>query len=308
MAASATSPTTASTTTTTSASGAPAAPATISAVAAAVAAVSYWRGIVTVKVRLAFIFEIASTLDGHGRSWRALALLRNRTVAPTHLGALFLQNRFTRQTDAIAFHGQHLYQHLVAFLQLVADIFDPMLGYLADVQQTIGSRQNLDKRPEVREPRHRAQVGLPHLSGRGNVADHLQRLGGRTLVVRSHVHLAAVIHIDFHTGLVDDAADHLSARPDKIANLVGRNLQRVEPWGIRRNLGARLRQHFAHLVEDEHPAPLGLRQGFPHDLWGNTAHLDVHLQSCDAILGAGNLEVHVAIVVLCTRNVGENRV
>src|SRR5215469_3239309 len=179
MAASATSPTTASTTTT-SASGAPAAPATIATIAtiSTISTISDWRGIVTVKVRLAFLFEIAAALDRHRRSWRALALFCSPAVAPTHLGALFLQNRFTRQTDAIAFHGQYLHQHLVAFLQLVADIFNPMLGNFADVQQTVGSRQNLDKRPEVRQPRHSTEVGLPYLSGCGNVADHLQRLGG----------------------------------------------------------------------------------------------------------------------------------
>ena len=37
------------------------------------------------------------------------------------------------------------------------------------------------------------------------------------------VHRAVVLYVDLDAGLIDDAADHLAARPDQLANLVGRD-------------------------------------------------------------------------------------
>src|SRR5690242_13691514 len=57
--------------------------------------------------------------------------------------ALLAQHRLAAQLDLIAFERQHLYQDLVALLQLVPDVFDPVLGNLADVQQAVGAREDL---------------------------------------------------------------------------------------------------------------------------------------------------------------------
>src|SRR5579862_1203072 len=51
------------------------------------------------------------------------------------LGALFLDQRLAAQLDAIAFDGQHLHHHLVAFAQLVLHFLHAMLGDLRNVQQ-----------------------------------------------------------------------------------------------------------------------------------------------------------------------------
>src|ERR1700682_5448858 len=56
----------------------------------------------------------------YARSWR-------RSFPATHLRALLFQNRLARQPDAVAFHGQHFHQHLIPFLQLVANIGNAML-------------------------------------------------------------------------------------------------------------------------------------------------------------------------------------
>src|SRR3546814_15995677 len=49
-----------------------------------------------------------------------------------------------------------------------------------------------------------------------------------------------------------------------------------------------------------------LRQGDLHDLFGDTGDLDVHLERGDAHLGACNLEVHVAEVILVAKDVGDD--
>ena len=49
-----------------------------------------------------------------------------------------------------------------------------------------------------------------------------------------------------------------------------------------------------------------LGQRLPHDVDGDAADLDVHLQRRDPLLGAGDLEVHVAVVILAAHDVGED--
>jgi hypothetical protein len=50
-----------------------------------------------------------------------------------------------------------------------------------------------------------------------------------------------------------------------------------------------------------------LDEGGVHDLFGNALDLDVHLESGDAALGAGDFEIHVAEVILVAQYVGEHR-
>ena len=118
--------------------------------------VAYWRRVIPIEVWLGLIVEIPAALDRQSRDWcscRFASAIRRRRFSATHLRALLFQNRFARQPDAIAFDRQHLHQHLVAFFQFVANILDAMLGDFADVQQTVGTGHNLDKRSEIRQPR-----------------------------------------------------------------------------------------------------------------------------------------------------------
>ena len=69
-----------------------------------------------------------------------------------------------------------------------------------------------------------------------------------------------------------------------------------------RALGERLR----HLAEDVQAAVLGLAERDLHDLLGDAGDLDVHLQRGDAAVRAGDLEVHVAEMILVAEDVGEH--
>ncbi len=64
----------------------------------------------------------------------------------------------------------------------------------------------------------------------------------------------------------------------------------------------------AHPVKDEETATLGLCQRLAHDLRRDAADLDVHLKSGDAFLRSGHLEVHVAVMIFCSSNVGKDGV
>ena len=54
------------------------------------------------------------------------------------------------------------------------------------------------------------------------------------------------------------------------------------------------------------PAVPRLIERDAHDLLGDRGDLDVHLQRRDAALGAGDLEVHVAEMVLVAEDVGQH--
>ena len=71
---------------------------------------------------------------------------------------------------------------------------------------------------------------------------------------------------------------------------------------------ARRVDRLAHLAEDEQPALARLRERVAQDLERDARDLDVHLERGDAVLRAGDLEVHVAEVVLDAGDVGQDRV
>src|SRR3954465_1368674 len=104
------------------------------------------RSIDTIEVWLIAFFEVSAPLEsqsatrnrrGHSHRFRrtsffpTLAILRRRSA--THLCALLFQDGFAREANAIAFNRQHFHQHLIAFFQLVANVFNAMLGDFADV-------------------------------------------------------------------------------------------------------------------------------------------------------------------------------
>src|SRR5580698_9097000 len=135
---------------------------------------AYWP--IAIEVRL-IIRKISAAFDGKRRRTyfavafgdgfcNALASTFHCAIAATHLRALLFENGLARKPDAIALDGQHLHQHLIAFLQLVANIFNPMLRNFADVQQSIGPGNDLDKSSEIRQPRDLSAIRLAHLGRR----------------------------------------------------------------------------------------------------------------------------------------------
>src|SRR5579884_802452 len=225
-----------------------------------------------------------------------------------HLGALLAEDGFARKANAIAFDGEHLDQDLVAFFEFVANVLDAMFGDFADVQQAIGAGEDLDEGAEIGQAHHFAEIRFADLGGGGEVADHLQRLGCRFFVIRGDIDAAGIFDVDLDAGGLNDAANYLATGPNHVADLIDRDLQGVDARREGGNLGARLGDGFVHLVEDEQAAAAGLLQGFTHDLRGDARDLDIHLQGGDAVAGAGDFEIHVAVVVFGAGDIGEDGV
>src|SRR5690348_14952012 len=197
----------AATTSTSATSRTSSAPATIapsiSTTITTVSAVATLRSAFAIEVRLIrLIRKIAATFNHQCAALHRLALrchccrFSNASALRRHLRALLFQNRLAREPDAVALHCQDFHQHLVAFLQLVSDVGNPMLRHFADVQQALGARNDFDKRTKVRQSSNLPEISLPYLGRRRDVADNLQRLLCRRLIARRDFHQPGVFHID----------------------------------------------------------------------------------------------------------------
>ena len=174
------------------------------------------------------------------------------------------------------------------------------------MDEAVLGAEEVDEGAEVDDLHHGALVDLADLGLGGDRLDPVQRGGDRLAVGRGDLDRAVVVDVDLGAGLLDDLADDLAAGADDFADLVGRDLDHLDARRVFAELGAGLGQRLGHLAEDVQPAVLGLVEGDPHDLLGDALDLDVHLQRGDAVLRAGDLEVHVAEMVLVAEDVGEH--
>jgi hypothetical protein len=139
-----------------------------------------WGSLLSVTVEVRFVVgEISPAFDGQSRSPSTLAValfaaVRSRFAA-AHLCTLLFEDGLARKPNAIAFNRKHLHQHLIAFFELVAHILNAMLGDFADVQQPIRPGNDFYERPEIRQPRNRAQISLAYLGGSRQITNDLQR-------------------------------------------------------------------------------------------------------------------------------------
>ena len=88
--------------------------------------------------------------------------------------------------------------------------------------------------------------------------------------------------------------------------LSGLDLQGDDARRVHRNDVARLLQCAAHLLQDVQAPVARLRERLLHDLLADAADLDVHLQGGDPFGRPGDLEVHVAEMILVAEDVGED--
>src|SRR5215831_5581744 len=164
--------------------------------------------------------------------------------------SLVAQDCLAAEPDLVAVYRNDLHEELVALLEFLANILDTMLGHFADVQQAVRTRENLDERSELRESHHLAEVGFAELCFSHQVLDDLKGLVGGSLVGGGYVDLAVVFHVDLHSGLLDNASDHLAARSDQLPDLLFVNPQGVHAGRKGRDASAWFGQNLQHLPKD----------------------------------------------------------
>src|SRR5216684_3863471 len=213
---------------------------------------------------------------------------------------------FAREANLVALDGENLDEDLVAEFQLIANVADAMLGDFADVQEAVGAGEEFDKGAEFRKAHDFAEIGLADFGAGGDVADHLQGRIAAGSASGEDVHGAVFEDVDLDAGGFDNGSDLLAARTDEVADLVGRNVQFEKTRRVSGNLRTRRAESFFHDVENLKARFFRLREGFAHHGDADAEDLDVHLKRGDTVTRAGNLEVHVAVVVFSTGDVRED--
>src|ERR1700722_14748335 len=222
----------------------------------------------------------------------------------TRLRGVDVSHRQAHASLAIDF--EHLHAHHVAFLELVADALDALLGDLRDMHQTVAARQDGHERAEVHQPRDLAFIYPAHFDVGGDQLDAPLRFTPRGTLHRSDLDRAVVLDVDGRARLFGDLPDHGAALADHVADLLRVDLQGDDGGRPLRHGLARLGEHFVHLAQDVQAAIARLIQRHLHDLARDARDLDVHLQRGDAVLRPGHFEIHVAQMIFIAEDVRQN--
>src|SRR4051794_36728235 len=275
---------------------APAAAATVAPAAIAPAAVASAAAPVAVPARAAVAAAPAASADrgelldglaGHGR----------------------VGGEAQADAAALAVDLDHAHLDLLTAVEHVLDGLDALAGRdVRDVQEAVGALGELDEGAERGRLHDLAGELVADLDLLRHGADPV---GERVaLLARGGVDadVALVVDVDLRLVLVGEPADGLPALADEQADLVRVDLDGRDPGGVLRELLVRRGDHLGHLAEDVRAGLEGLLQRVTEDVEGDARDLDVHLEGGDALGGAGDLEVHVAEVVLHARDVREDDV
>src|SRR5262249_36703052 len=171
----------------------------------------------------------------------------------------------------------------------------------------------ISERTEVGDPLHLAEIDAVELGLLRALVDHPLCELERSRVGREDRDDPRIVDVDLGARGVLDAADHLAAGPDHVADPIGLDRDHLHARRIARQLRARpeidelARGLLLHAVEDVEPAHARLLQCSLEHAPVDAADLDVHLQRRDPRAGTRDLEVHVAEMVLVAEDVGEDR-
>ena len=176
------------------------------------------------------------------------------------------------------------------------------------MQQPVGALGQLDEGAERGRLDDLAGELVADLDLLGHRADPVHQRVALVARLGVDAHRAVVVDVDLRVELLRQRANRLAALADHRTDLLGVDLDRRDARRVLRQLLARRGDRLAHLAEDRHARVLGLRERVAQDVERHAGDLDVHLQGGDALGGAGDLEVHVAQVVLHARDVGEDDV
>ena len=119
---------------------------------------------------------------------------------------------------------------------------------------------------------------------------------------------ALVINFEVGPGLLLDASYDASAWPDESADFLGIDDDADKSRCVFTELGPRTLYTTEHRTQELQTRLTGLFESIPEHVQTHTRDLDVHLECGHAVLCAGHLEVHVAVMVLGTLYVGQDDV
>src|SRR3989344_7046877 len=172
--------------------------------------------------------------------------------------------------------------------------------------QSVGCGPELHECAEVHKPDDRAFESVAHHVFAREVGD-LLKSSFRRAALAGDEYRAVFLNSDVVCArALTNTVNHLAARTDDEAYLVfldddGEDFRRALA-----DVRARCRDFFGDDIKDLQTSFLGLRKSFSKYFERYALHFHIHLYTRDSFRRAGNLAVHIAVMVFRPLNVGED--
>ncbi len=176
------------------------------------------------------------------------------------------------------------------------------------MDQAVSAGGQFYKDAEVGDAHNATRIDLADGWDLRQAADDLLSPTGALPVGGSDVDGAVVLNVHFDIAFILDGPDGLATGADDCAQFVRVHVQDEHARGVGGEFRAGRRNGLAQDVQNLQAGLAGLLQGLGHNPVGDALDLDVHLQGGDPLLRPGDLEVHIAQVVLHPQDVGQDAV
>src|SRR5665213_12337 len=175
-----------------------------------------------------------------------------------------------------------------------------------NVHQTVFVGPDLYERAEVHHTHDRSFEALTYLVFACEIDDLFQGSFGGAISARDEY--GAVV---FDRNVVSfcaflDTVNHFAAWTDDEADLINLYFGRKDFRCTRRNVRTRLHDFFCDDFKYLHTCFLRLRKGLCEHVQGNAVDFHVHLNGRDTFRCSCDLEVHIAVMIFGSLNVGQN--
>ena len=161
-----------------------------------------------------------------------------------------------------------------------------------------------NKRAEVHKAGNNALVDSADLGVIGYCLNHVESALSVVNVDSGDEYGSVLLNVDLAVALCADLLDNLALLADDIADLLGVDLGGEHLGSILGELFSGLGDNGQHnFIEDVAACLVGLVKSLADNSGGQTVYFKIHLDSGDALLRAGDLEVHVAEEVLETLDI-----
>jgi hypothetical protein len=154
------------------------------------------------------------------------------------LPLLVAQHSLPRELDFVAVLADALDEDLLPFFQFVTHVLDTAIGNLGNVQQTVCSGKDFNKRPKVHNSVYRAEISLADLGFRRETSDTIDRRLSSGGTRGRNRDSAIVRNVDLGPRLFNQRSNNLAAWSNDVANLVGIDLDLDDSWRVLRDFCA----------------------------------------------------------------------
>src|SRR5215469_15086759 len=235
-----------------------------------------------------------------------LLFLPLRTARAEILAGLLIDLAHAQLDFAAIVEAEHFDLDGVAELDDIRHLGDPLRRKLADMHQPIARSEKVHECSKVNNLYHLSIVDDAGFGLGDDPADPIDCSLCGISVDRGDLDGAVVFYVDLSSSRLGDLPDDLTAGPDDFADLFLGDAESRDPRSVCTDGVASAGQGLGHLGKYVSAALAGLLECNSNDLLGYRGDLDVHLQRGDAPLGAGDLEVHVAEVILVAKDIRQH--